>query len=188
MRVEFRILGPLDVLVDGEALHLGGPRPRALLAALLVEAGHFVSRGRLIDELWGDEPPNTAENALQAQVAALRRLIPDRIATDGTAYRLTADPMEIDARRFEQAAAQGHDLLARQPARAAAQLATALATWRGPALDGATEGRDGRGRGDPPRHAPSHGAPGSGRRVPRHRPTGRGRGRPRGPCRSGSHG
>ena len=138
MPLGFRILGSLEVVDDGIAVRLGGPRQRALLAALLVEADHLVSRDRLIDELWGDEPPATAENALQAQVTALRRLLPGRIATDGTAYRLSAHPDEIDARRFELAVARAHGLMERHPALAAAQLASALEEWRGPALDGAT--------------------------------------------------
>jgi predicted ATPase/DNA-binding SARP family transcriptional activator len=140
LAIDFRVLGPLEVIEDGVSLHLGGPRPRALLAALLMETDRFVSRDRLIDELWGDEPPATAENALQAQIAALRRLLPGRIVTAGTAYRLAARPDEIDARRFELAAGAAHDLLERQPAVAAAQLATALSAWRGPALDGAVTG------------------------------------------------
>jgi predicted ATPase/DNA-binding SARP family transcriptional activator len=141
MGIDFRVLGPLEVVEDGISLHLGGPRLRTLLAALLAETDRFVSRDRLIDELWGDEPPATAENALQAQVAALRRLLPGRIVTGGTAYRLAARPDEIDARRFELAVGEAHGLLERNPAIAAAQLATALVAWRGPALDGATTGR-----------------------------------------------
>ncbi len=141
MGLDFLVLGPLEVFQDGVSLRLGGPRPRALLAALLVEADRFVSRDRLIDELWGDEPPATAENALQAQVAGLRRILPGRILTSGTAYRLVARPEEIDARRFEAAVREAHGLLEQQPEVAASQLATALALWRGPALDGAAAGR-----------------------------------------------
>ncbi|HLY13617.1 MAG TPA: BTAD domain-containing putative transcriptional regulator [Candidatus Limnocylindrales bacterium] len=140
MAIDFRVLGPLEVVEDGVSLRLGGPRPRALLAALLVETDRFVSRDRLIDELWGDDPPATAENALQAQVAALRRLLPGRILTGGTSYRLTVRPDEVDARRFELDLAEARGLLGRQPARAAAQLATALDAWRGPALDGDATG------------------------------------------------
>lgn len=141
MSIDFRVLGPLDVVEDGVSLRLGGPRTRALLAALLVETDLFVSRDRLIDELWGDDPPVTAENALQAQVAALRRLLPGRIVTDGTAYRLAASSDEIDARRFEMAVEEARAMLERHPAMAAARLAKALAAWRGPALDGAATGR-----------------------------------------------
>ena len=120
---------------------LGGPRTRALLTALLIEADRFVSRDRLIDELWDDEPPATAENALQAQVATLRRLLPGRIETRGAAYRLAASPDEVDARRFEVAVDVARGSLERQPAMAAAQLADALRMWRGPALDGSATGR-----------------------------------------------
>jgi hypothetical protein len=141
MGLDFRILGPLEVVDEGAPLRLGGPRLRALLAALLVETDRFVSRDRLIDELWGDEPPATAENALQAQVAALRRLLPGRIGTRDAAYRLAARPQEIDARRFEMAIREAHGLLERSPAIAASQLATALGAWRGPAWDGAVTGR-----------------------------------------------
>lgn len=141
MGLDFLVLGPLEVVEGGVSLRLGGPRTRALLAALLVEADRFVSRDRLIDELWGDEPPATAENALQAQIAGLRRVLPGRIETAGTAYRLAAQPQDIDARRFEKAIREAHGLLEGQPAIAALQLADALALWRGPAFDGATTGR-----------------------------------------------
>jgi predicted ATPase/DNA-binding SARP family transcriptional activator len=129
------------VIHDGVSRRLGGPRARALLAALLVEADRFVSRDRLIDELWGDEPPATAENALQVQIASLRRLLPGRIETRGATYRLAARPDEIDARRFEDAIGAAHGSLERQPAVAAARLADALDAWRGPALDGSATGR-----------------------------------------------
>ena len=141
MAIDFRVLGPLEVIRDGVPLRLGGPRSRALLAVLLIEADRFVSRDRLIDELWGDEPPATAENALQVQIASLRRLLPGRIETKGAAYRLAARPHEIDARRFEVAVGAAHGSLERQPAMAAAQLADALHAWRGPALDGNVTGR-----------------------------------------------
>lgn len=138
MGLDFRILGPLDVVEDGVSLRLGGPRPRALLAALLVEADRSVSTDRLIDELWADEPPATAENALQAQVSNLRRLLPGRIVTDGGGYRLVVRRDEIDAGRFEAAVREARVSLERDPATAASRLAAALRGWRGPALEGAT--------------------------------------------------
>jgi predicted ATPase/DNA-binding SARP family transcriptional activator len=141
LAIDFRVLGPLEVIHDGVSLRLGGPRTRALLAALLIEADRFVSRDRLIDELWGDEPPATAENAVQVQIASLRRLLPGRIETRGASYRLSARPDEIDARRFEVAVGAAHGSLERQPAAAATQLSDALAEWRGPALDGSATGR-----------------------------------------------
>jgi predicted ATPase/DNA-binding SARP family transcriptional activator len=139
--IDFRLLGPLDVVDDGVSLRLGGPRPRALLAVLLAHADRLVSRDRLIDELWGDEPPAMAENAVQAQVAALRRLLPGRIVTSGAAYRLVALPGEIDAARFEAAVDRARAILEHEPSAAAAQLAEALAAWRGPALEGSADGR-----------------------------------------------
>jgi predicted ATPase/DNA-binding SARP family transcriptional activator len=141
LTIDFRILGPLEVIDDGVSLRLGGPRARSLLAALLIEHDRFVSRDRLIDELWGDEPPATAENAVQVQIASLRRVLPGRIATSGAAYRLSVHQDEIDAGRFEAAVGTAHVSLEGQPALAAAQLADALEAWRGPALDGSATGR-----------------------------------------------
>ena len=141
LAIDFRVLGPLEVVHDGVPLRLGGPRARTLLAALLIETDRFVSRDRLIDEVWADEPPATAENALQVQIAALRRLLPGRVETRGTAYRLVASPGEIDSRRFELAVSEAHPSLERQPAQAAAKLGSALEAWRGPALDGSATGR-----------------------------------------------
>jgi DNA-binding SARP family transcriptional activator len=74
--VQFRILGPLEVLHDhGRPLVLGGAKQRALLAVLLLHAGQVVSADRLIDELWGEDPPQTARSVLQVYVANLRRIL-----------------------------------------------------------------------------------------------------------------
>ncbi|HWQ02387.1 MAG TPA: winged helix-turn-helix domain-containing protein, partial [Gaiellaceae bacterium] len=70
--MEFRILGPLEVFSDGQALDLGGAKQRALLAVLLLDANNVVSTDRLIDALWEDEPPETAAKALQVYVSSLR--------------------------------------------------------------------------------------------------------------------
>src|SRR6266480_2862940 len=70
--MEFRILGPLEVLSDGQALDLGGQKQRALLALLLLEANRPVSRDRLIDALWEEEPTATAQKAIQVYVSQLR--------------------------------------------------------------------------------------------------------------------
>ncbi|MFI9555961.1 BTAD domain-containing putative transcriptional regulator [Nonomuraea endophytica] len=133
----FGVLGPLEVRgEDGAPVALGGPRPRALLALLLLDAGRLVSTERLIDGQWGEDPPAGAVNAIQAQVSRLRRqLPPDLIEFHGSGYRLAIDPDEVDAHRFEHLAAEGRALLAAaQPERAAATLRQALALWRGPAL------------------------------------------------------
>ncbi|MFI6389141.1 BTAD domain-containing putative transcriptional regulator [Nonomuraea sp. NPDC050540] len=133
----FGVLGPLEVRgEDGEPVALGGPRPRALLALLLLDAGRLVSTERLIDGQWGEDPPAGAVNAIQAHVSRLRRqLPPDLIEFHGSGYRLAVDPDDVDAHRFEHLAAEGRALLAAaQPERAAATLRQALALWRGPAL------------------------------------------------------
>lgn len=73
--LEFRVLGPLEVLHDGRALAIGGQRQKALLAALLLRAGEVVSAERLIDDLWGEEPPDTASGVLQSYASRLRKIL-----------------------------------------------------------------------------------------------------------------
>jgi predicted ATPase/DNA-binding SARP family transcriptional activator len=129
--LDVRLLGPLEARRDGTLVALGGGRQRALLAYLCLHANEVVSRERLVDALWGDEPPATAPNALQVAVHALRRALgAERIVTQGSGYRLLLAPGELDLDRFErlvgEAAAGG--------ASAAGRLAEALALWRGPAL------------------------------------------------------
>src|SRR2546430_7655034 len=74
--MRFAILGPLEVVADGRQLPLGGPQQRALLAVLLLNAGRVVSTDRLVESLWGDEPPSSARSLLQGCVAGLRRAVP----------------------------------------------------------------------------------------------------------------
>src|SRR5947208_15164477 len=102
--MEFRLLGPLEVLRDGRALAVGGTKQRALLALLLLHANEVVSRDTLIDELWGERPPGTAAHSLDVQISRLRKaLAPDEIlATDRGGYTLQAEPGEIDVHRFER--------------------------------------------------------------------------------------
>lgn len=79
---------------------IGGPRPRALLALLLLDAGRVVNTDRLIDALYGEEPPGDATNALQAQVSRLRRRLGVTIEREPTGYRLAIDPDDVDVHRF----------------------------------------------------------------------------------------
>ncbi|MGV9773566.1 BTAD domain-containing putative transcriptional regulator [Streptosporangium sp. NPDC003464] len=135
--MQFGILGPLEVrTVEGGAVSVGGPRPRALLALLLLDAGRLVSVDRLIDGQYGDDPPAGAANAIQAHVSRLRRnLPPDLIEFHGTGYRVAVDPDDVDAHRFERLAREGRRLLAAgHHERAARSLKDALELWRGPAL------------------------------------------------------
>jgi DNA-binding SARP family transcriptional activator len=133
---EFRLLGPLEVLVEGRPLSLGGTRQRTLLVLLLLRANEAVSRDRLIDDLWGSEPPATVANALAALVARLRRVLPgDLLRTTQSGYELRVDPDALDLHRFEKLAEEGSAALAAgEPDRAAARLRMALELWRGPAL------------------------------------------------------
>ena len=129
---EFRILGPLEVVLDGQAVQLGGQRQRALLAALLVHHGQVVSTGRLVDLLWGERAPKTATTSLQNAVSQLRReLGADIVQTRAPGYLVAVEPDELDAARFEALFAQARVAPA---AERAALLRSALALWRGPAL------------------------------------------------------
>ncbi|WP_203881490.1 BTAD domain-containing putative transcriptional regulator [Planotetraspora kaengkrachanensis] len=135
--MQFGILGPLEVRTsEGEPISVGGPRPRALLALLLLDAGRLVSVERLVDGQYGDDPPAGAANAIQAHVSRLRRRLPaDLIEFHGAGYRLAVDPDDVDVHRFERLARDGRRLLtAGHHEHAARSLRDALTLWRGPAL------------------------------------------------------
>ena len=136
MELEFRILGPLEALGDGRPLPLGAPKQRALLAVLLLRANEAVPASRLIDEIWGEEPPETALNILQGLVSDLRRALGrDVVETRGRGYSIRVEQGRLDLHRFERLAEEGIEaLVAGRAAPAAAALREALALWRGPAL------------------------------------------------------
>ena len=113
--MRYRILGPLEVLDDdGRPVALGGRRERTLLAALLLEANRVVSSHRLIDAVWGDDPPETAANALQVHISKLRKVLaasPGAVGpllTEAPGYVLRTSPGQLDAERFEELAAAGN--------------------------------------------------------------------------------
>src|SRR3954469_25526283 len=141
MTTEYRILGPLEALVDGEPVELGGPRQRALLGVLLTRAGLTVSRDALVDALWGDNPPASAANVLQTYVSHLRKALPqDRLLTRPPGYALEVGEDELDLRRFERELADGRRLLSQGDAeRALGHFDEALGLWRGPPLGGVGE-------------------------------------------------
>ena len=119
--MEFRILGPLEVVEHGRSLPLGGARQRTLLALLLTRANEVVSADRLIDELWGAEPPRGAANALQYHVSQLRKALApsEAIVTQEPGYVIRVGPDELDLLRFEalvEEARQAAPELAAQPA------------------------------------------------------------------------
>jgi len=135
--VEFAVLGPLAVRLDGAELELGGPKQRALLAMLLLRANQVVSRDRLIDGLWGERPPATATHTLDNYVSRLRKMLGvGRITTRPPGYVLQVEPGEVDLDRFEQLLGVGREHLARgDGAQARESLQAALALWRGTALE-----------------------------------------------------
>lgn len=141
--MEFRILGPLEVYEDERRVELGGARQRALLAILLTRANHVVSKDRLIDELFGEEPRESAASLLQVYVSRLRKALePGRkrrqqtgiVVTKAPGYLVRVEPDELDLERFERLAEEGRTALAAAPEVARERFAEALALWRGPAL------------------------------------------------------
>jgi DNA-binding SARP family transcriptional activator len=117
---EFRLLGPVEAVVDGTPVQLAAAKPRTLLALLLLERNHVVSNERLIDELWGDDPPAQATKTLQVYVSQLRKALgADRLVTRAPGYSLRVEQGELDLDRFEELRRDGrHE--------------EALALWRGP--------------------------------------------------------
>jgi WD40 repeat protein/serine/threonine protein kinase len=132
--MRFRVLGPLEVSGAEGAITLGGPKQRAVLACLIVRANDFVPIDTLIDQLWGDLPPDAARNTLHSYVSHLRKALgSERLEGRANGYVLHLTPEELDAARFENLvrdakAADGHS------DRAASLLREALALWTGPAF------------------------------------------------------
>jgi DNA-binding NarL/FixJ family response regulator/DNA-binding SARP family transcriptional activator len=148
--VEYRILGPLEVVDEGEPVPLGRLKERLVLAVLLLHANEFVSRERLIDELWGESPPPTARKAVNVYVSQLRKALTrngrDPIATADGGYRFRIESGELDSTRMEHLLATARERAAAGELEAAAEhLGEALALWRGPTLAGLlleSHGRD----------------------------------------------
>ena len=132
--MEFRVLGPLEVLDDGRPLDLGAPRQRALLAFLLLNANEVVSTDRLAEALWPEKIPRTAAKAIQVYVSTLRKALGiarDRLETRGPGYVLRVGAGELDLNEFERLLASAKD---EKAAVRAATLREALALWRGAPL------------------------------------------------------
>jgi peptide/nickel transport system substrate-binding protein len=151
--MDYRILGSFEVWVDDRRVGLGGEKPRALLAILLLHHDEVVSADRLIDDLWGESPPESALRTLQAYVSRLRKVLDTNgaspsaepesgPATNGRVlltrergYLLEVAPGELDLERFRELAERGRDALAAgSPDEAATLLKEALGIWRGPPL------------------------------------------------------
>ena len=134
--MEFRILGPLEAWDDRGEIALGGRRPRALLALLLLHANEVVPADRLVDELWGEATADGAGGALRVNVSRLRKALPDDVLTTRPpGYVVRVGPDELDLHRFERLVEEGRGLLDRGLyTDASRRLREALALWRGPAL------------------------------------------------------
>src|SRR6188508_410489 len=102
-RLEVLVLGNVEAQLDAGRVALGGPKLQALVALLALGAPHPMSGDRLIDELWGDRPPANPANALQAQISHVRRLLgSDAVVRQGSAYRISVEPDDVDANRLER--------------------------------------------------------------------------------------
>jgi YVTN family beta-propeller protein len=134
--VEFRILGPLEVLERDRPLVVGGPKVRALLAVLLLHRGEVVSTDRLIDALWAERASATAAKTVHVYVSNLRKALGDGLlVTRGHGYLLQTGAGQVDLDRFEALVGEGRGALQAGDGRAAGErLREALALWRGPAL------------------------------------------------------
>ena len=130
--VEFAILGPLEARADGEPVALGGPKQRAVLAILLLDAGRVVSLDHLVDALWAGEPPATAVASLQNFVAQLRKALgADVIETRAPGYVVRLESGQLDAARVRSLVDEAR---ASEPVQRARLLDEALALWRGEPL------------------------------------------------------
>lgn len=140
--MEFRVLGPVRAVGVCEMLPLGGPKPRTLLAALLLDMNTAVTADRLCEMLWAGSPPASAHANVRSYAAGLRRVLNaasggDRLSHGHQGYRLRVQPDELDLRLFDDLAARGRAAIAEGDHWSAAErLRAALGLWRGAAFDG----------------------------------------------------
>src|SRR5215212_9312927 len=128
----YGVLGPIEVRGNGGPVPLGGTKQRALLALLLLNANRVVSRDRLIDQLWGENPPETVVTSIQVYVSRLRKVLAaEPLVTRPPGYVLEVEPQDVDLFRFERLVAEARQS---DPERASKLLDEALSLWRGPAL------------------------------------------------------
>lgn len=130
----FGVLGPLEVMRDGCAVHVNGPKQRALLATLLLRANTVVPVSVIVARLWGEDPPSAGRKSVQMYVLRLRRVLDDGavIETHPDGYLLRVRHEALDLTRFRYAVRAARSA---QPRDALALLGRALSCWRGPMLD-----------------------------------------------------
>ena len=134
--MQVRILGPFQLEEGGRRITIGGLRQRAVLASLVLHANEVVPSEQLLVDLWGEDSPPSAANALQAAISRVRRALPPgRLITKAPGYSLRIFPEELDASQFEQLVSEGREALsAGAEAQASRTLSQALSLWQGPAL------------------------------------------------------
>ena len=136
--IELRVLGPLELWCDGEPVAIGGAKQRAVLAVLVLREGEVVPVERLVDEVWGDEPPPSAARTIESYISRLRQLFNGRgptLSRRGSGYVIDLRDAALDARSF-LALQESAALAAAVDDHASVIELTeaALALWRGPAL------------------------------------------------------
>ena len=150
--MSFRVLGPLEAQLEGDALGLGGAKQRAVLAVLLLRAGEVVSVERLVDEVWGDDPPPSAAHTLESYVSRLRQLFNGhgpRLVRRGAGYALELGTATLDALGFVELQERASLTAAMdEHAEVIEVTAAALAMWRGPALADVALASSGRAEAD----------------------------------------
>ncbi len=136
---EFQLLGPVEAKLAGEPVPVAGARQISVLAALALGVGRVVTMARLTHAVWDGMPPPTARAQVQGAVLRLRRWLPGLVRTTAHGYLLAAAGRQVDAEMFRQSCRQAWDTAReRRPAEAAVLFRSALALWRGTALDGVT--------------------------------------------------
>ncbi|HZO79740.1 MAG TPA: BTAD domain-containing putative transcriptional regulator [Solirubrobacteraceae bacterium] len=138
--MEFRILGPIEVVHNGKLVALRAARQRAVVGLLVLNSPRPVSPDRLVDELWGDHPPRSALHAIQVYISEIRTVLrteagsDSAVRTSSSGYALDVADEDIDARSFERLVGEALNTAARDPLHARSVLEQALALWRGPVL------------------------------------------------------
>ena len=116
--MDFRLLGPLEVLADGAPLRIAAGKQRALLACLLLEANRTVSREQIVDALWGEDVPDSAQKMVQIHVSQLRKALPEsRLRTRPPGYLIEVGDDELDLSRFQRSVARARQALSQNNSR-----------------------------------------------------------------------
>ena len=132
--LDFRLLGPLELVSDGQVVELGSPKQRAVLAMLVLHLNHVVPVDAIAEELWHGRPPASATKTVQSLIYRLRHTLAAPVVARAGGYALEGHPLQVDLHRFEQLVTQGREsATAGAHDAAATSFRSALSLWRGPA-------------------------------------------------------